>query len=162
MSDEFHRLFEAAAGFPLPQRVVNTPEMRLPRTDHVFQRLAELIYIKPAAGRLLRRRLAGWLRRWPRREYVWAVAGYVAYCERRYGDAEKAFFRAVQLEPRNVDDWLDLALTLRHQGDPLGRDLLMGHAAFMEAYRKDPPSRLGRPALRALRRGIEAREAACR
>ena len=27
MSDEFHRLFEAAAGFPLPQRVVNTPEM---------------------------------------------------------------------------------------------------------------------------------------
>jgi hypothetical protein len=42
--------------------------------------------------------------------------------------------RAVELEPENLDHWLDLGLCLRHLGDPLGQELLFDYGLFMRGY----------------------------
>ncbi|MDE2038613.1 MAG: hypothetical protein KGO96_03745 [Elusimicrobia bacterium] len=155
----YRRQFEELAGFAMPSRRVNRPQDRLTRADALFELLARSIFERPSLGRALARRLPRWLALEPNSEELWALAGYVFYCLRSYRQAERAFLRAIALAPDNLDDWLDLAMTLRHLGHPLGARLILEHDRFMAAYRRTRTGRLDRPVLSRLSRLLAAQEA---
>ena len=129
IADQFRQI----TGLELAPRRTNLIEARVDRQDLLFHHLADVMFERPDAIRLLQRALPGWLSRCPC-ETLRALAGYVAYCLEDYPRAVPAFLAAIAMNPRNLDTWIDLAFTLNHMGDPLGLELLFDHALYVEAF----------------------------
>ncbi len=49
-------------------------------------------------------------------ETQWALMGYIFYCSEDFKQAQKCFLKTLQINPRNLDNWFDLAFSLYHQG----------------------------------------------
>ncbi len=57
---------------------------------------------------------------WSRREHsegLFALAGYICYITEDFKTAKRNFFKAASLNPDNLDNWIDLAFALRHNGE---------------------------------------------
>jgi len=84
------------------------------RKDKIFDPLAEKIVDNPKILVLLSHKIKEWLRI-EKSEFTYALAGYIYYCQKDFKKAEKFFFKAVNLNPENLDNWFDLAFCLYHQ-----------------------------------------------
>lgn len=149
------RQFREICGLELRPRLTNALEDGCVRRDTLFNELADVAATRPEALERLARACPGWLSRCDG-EAMRAVAGYVAYCREDYGRAVNHFLAAAAANPRNLDNWLDLGFALRHQGDPLGMDLIFDHSEFMARFAASGASvcTLGR--LRQIRDAIRA------
>lgn len=50
-------------------------------------------------------------------EIIFALAGYIYYIDEDFIRAKRCFLRAISLNPDNLDNWIDLAFALRHNGE---------------------------------------------
>ena len=131
--------FRSLMGFELPSHGSNVLEARSVRVDQVFEGVADSLFRDPSRGEALWRFSLQWLARC-NCELTRALAGYVAYCREDYPRATVHLLSAVAANPDNLDNWVDLAFSLAHQGDPLGLQLLFDHEPYMRAFaaRKAP------------------------
>ena len=147
--------FLALMGFELPPHTSNPLAARRVRLDHRFEAIADALYRDPSRGDGLWRFALQWLSRCNCEE-TRALAGHVAYCREDYPRATLHFLSAVAANPRNLDHWVDLAFSLVHQDDPLGRELLFDHVPYMEAFASRGVPVCTLAVLREIGRALEA------
>lgn len=109
------------------------------RGNYIFGSLAEKIFDHPRLLGLLSKKIAHWLR-WDDSAFTLALAGYIAYLDERYHEAEQFFLRALKKDKRNIDLWFDLAFSLYHQDEKqqkLAHDILFKHKELAERFPKN-------------------------
>lgn len=147
--------FLALMGFELPPPASNPLAARRVRLDLRFEAIADALYRDRSRGDGLWRFALQWLSRCNCEE-TRALAGHVAYCREDYPRATLHFLSAVAANPGNFDHWVDLAFSLVHQDDPLGRDLLFDHTPYMEAFASRGAPVCTLAMLREIGRGLDA------
>jgi tetratricopeptide (TPR) repeat protein len=107
--------YRKITGLELIERQTNFIDENIERKDMLFENLSRLAFDRPEKFRILRRKVGLWPAS-KRNETFWALAGMVHYLGGEFGRARRAFFEALKLNPQNVDNWVDLAFSLRHCG----------------------------------------------
>lgn len=146
-------------GTPLGERRANRLEARVERHDNLFFVLAERAFIDPPFIERLERLSQQWLRRCPCAT-TRAIAAYAAYLRSDFSRAAVMFQACISDAPDDLDTWIDLAFTLNHLGDPLGRHILFNHDEYVRRYALQAEGRCTLHRLRALRYDIDASGAA--
>lgn len=108
--------FRDRAGFELSLRQTNYLASGIERKDSLFSQLAILYFSDRERFKQLQKKTRGWLSK-GRIETVYALAGYIYYIAEDFKKSKACFLKAIQLNPDNLDNWMDLAFTLRHLGD---------------------------------------------
>lgn len=129
---EFYRLTKM-----IPLHETNRLEERSLRKDVIFHDLAEKAFDNPKLLDLLAMKIKAWLRL-SRSEFTYALAGYIYYCKDDFKRAEKYFLRAINENPRNLDNWFDLAFSLYHQEEArnnLAKKILFNFDRYYKYFR---------------------------
>ena len=108
--------FVNITGFNLPPRMTNRLSNRVVRKGYLFDDLAKLYCFKPERFKKLAQKIDQWLCA-DQSETILVLAGYVYYIVEDFRKARNYFLKAVSLNPDNLDNWIDLAFTLRHFGE---------------------------------------------
>lgn len=108
--------FRGITGFDLSYRRANLLSDKIERKDPFFSLLTILYFSDRIRFNKLKQRINYWLRK-EESETLFALAGYIYYIAEDFNKAKKFFLKTIQLNPNNLDNWFDLAFTLRHLGD---------------------------------------------
>jgi tetratricopeptide (TPR) repeat protein len=95
-------------------RETNKLEDNVTRKDTIFNTLGDKIFMHPKLLAILKKKITYWIRLFPS-ETVLSLAGYIYYFDEDYSRAEEFFYRAIEENCENLDNWLDLAFSLYHQ-----------------------------------------------
>lgn len=109
------------------------------RKDKIFDLLARKTFDNPHLLKLLLREAKEWGRQ-ARDETSCALLGYIYYCAQNFRMAEKYFLKTVALNPRNLDNWFDLAFSLYHQGlqkHELAKKILFNFNICVSHFKKE-------------------------
>ena len=112
--------FKKLTLLPLPERKTNKLEDKIQRKDSVFPFLADTIFDHPRLLIVLKKKVKHWLTQ-DNSETVLALVGYIYYLDDDFIKAEGYFYKCVEKNPKNIDNWVDLAFSLYHQGDKKNR-----------------------------------------
>ncbi len=64
-----------------------------------------------------------------------ALAGYLCYIKEDFKKAKMYFLKCVNLNPQNLDNWIDLAFIFRHLGDDkLANGILFNYDHIIHYY----------------------------
>lgn len=148
------RQFAELTGRRLQLRITNSLELQQTRLDRTFHALADSVFDDQSILPRLQGLSAQWLRRCDC-ETTRAIAGYTAYLRDDYERAAACFLACIGQNPINLDNWVDLAFSLNHLGDPLGRQILFDHDEFMRRFKARDTRMCSLPCLRAIGREIE-------
>jgi tetratricopeptide (TPR) repeat protein len=131
MKNEIERII----GFKL-ERIPNYLENQCAKDDFILDKLCHLD-LKPADIDELEKQTIQTLKIKPDSEVLWAFLGYLYYIEGDFGKSIKCFFKTIELSPRNVDNWIDLAFAYRSFGDFLASDFLfLNYSSLIKEYVK--------------------------
>lgn len=122
----------------LPLHRTNLLGERQIRKDQVFPLLADKIFDHPALLKILLKKIKKWLVI-SKGEFAYCLAGYSHYLHQDFRKAEFYFFRAVEKNPCNLDNWFDLAFSLYHQDrtrHELAKNILFNFDNFIDHYVK--------------------------
>jgi tetratricopeptide (TPR) repeat protein len=108
--------FKHITGFELFPRQTNCFSDRIKRKDSLFSQLAILYFSDRAKFNKIRLKIKNWLRQ-ERIETIYALAGYIYYICEDFKKAKRYFLKTISLNPNNLDNWIDLAFSLRHLGE---------------------------------------------
>lgn len=97
------------------KRATNRIEEGVSRKDPLFDAISRCYFSDRKKFAAIRRSIPAWLKK--NTEEGYALAGYVAYLDGHFRDATRFFLKTVALNPDNLDNWMDLAFSLRHQGE---------------------------------------------
>lgn len=127
--------FNNIAGFDLPKRQVNYLFDRIERKDPVFSGLARLYCFSPRRFNKLKFKIRSWIKKMPGEE-TFALAGYIYYISNNFKKAKHCFLRTIALSPDNLDNWIDLAFCLRHNGeDVISNGILFNYQQVSYYYK---------------------------
>lgn len=152
--EKVSREFTALTGLRLPAREANRLGDRVTRKDTLFNRLARFAFDHPERVEAL----VEWTRARARKfdcPQLWELHGYASYLAEDWREAAHAFMRSLELDPENLDTWLDLAFSLIHLGVSLGTEILFDHDQFIRLYREERPPRCDLFTLQRLARRIQ-------
>jgi len=113
---DIYQEFKKITGFELLTRQTNYLSDRIERKDSLFSQLAILYFTYPKKFKKLQQKVRDWLRK-ESSETIFALAGYIYYITEDFNKARKYFLKAISLNPDNLDNWIDLAFSLRHLGE---------------------------------------------
>jgi len=131
---EINEQFLVITGYRFPYRESNLLVDRFERKDQLFGFLARLYFTEPRRFRALGKQVVRWLRK-DTNERLYALAGYIAYIDNDFERAQRLFYRAIQCNPENLDNWIDFAFALRHNGDyKTSNGILFNYAFVMYNY----------------------------
>lgn len=142
-------------GTALTERRANRLEARVERQDSLFFVLAERAFDDAPFVERLERLSQQWLRRCPCAT-TRAIAAYAAYLRGDFKRAAVLLQACISDAPDDLDNWIDLAFTLNHLGDPLGRHILFNHDEYVRRYAAQGEGRCTLERLRALHADIDA------
>lgn len=108
--------FKVITGFDLQSRETNNLNDEVERKDYLFNHLAVLYCTEPQKFKKLKQKIRCWLKQ-EQSEATFALAGYFYYINEEPKKAKQHFLKTVSLNPDNLDNWLDLAFTLRQLGE---------------------------------------------
>lgn len=108
--------FKSITGFELSPRQTNYPSDRIERKDSLFSQLAIFYFSDRQKFKKLRQKIRDWLRK-EKSETIFALAGYIYYICEDFSKGKDYFLKAISLNPDNLDNWIDLAFSLRHLGE---------------------------------------------
>jgi len=109
--------FQKITGFELKPRQTNYLSEKTMRKDYLFEKLSRFYLEKPTKFKELTKKVLPLINKIPfPDESLLALAGYLCYIKEDFKKAQKYFLKCLNLNPRNLDTWLDLAFTLRHLG----------------------------------------------
>ncbi len=152
MDNEFYEI----TGFLPDARLTNNVEEKELRRDRLFQSLSDLVFDNHDALSALKSHIEGWLEK-ECSERTQALAGYIAYLDEDYEKAASAFMKAVTMNPRNLDSWLDLAFSLYHLSDPMGYAILFNYDVLIALYNEMEVQNCSRESLERLQAEMTAR-----
>jgi len=104
------------------------------RRDVCFDLLTRLYYEDSRRFASLRRRLSALAKRSGAPEWALACAGHLAYIAREYDAACRWLLKAVRANPANLDNWMDLAFALRHNGETPTSNGILFHFDYVMHY----------------------------
>ena len=104
----------------LPERETNRLKDKVHRKDSVFSFLSDKIFDHPQLLIILKKKIKYWLTL-NNSETILALAGYIYYLGDDSRKAEGYFCKCVEKNSENIDNWVDLAFSLYHQGDKKNR-----------------------------------------
>lgn len=106
--------FFLITGTVLEDRVTNFLREQIIRRDMLFPRLARLYSTDKARFS----RFSEWLNtlKDDSSETIAALSGYALYIQEDFVKACSHFLKALNLNPENLDNWIDLAFCMRHLG----------------------------------------------
>ena len=132
--------FKDICGFELFTRQTNHLFDRIERKDSLFSQLAILYFSHPRKFNELKRKINDWLKI-EQNETIFALAGYICYISEDFKKAKEYFLKTISLNPDNLDNWIDLAFTLRHlceyrisNGIIFNYDYLMHYYKYLKLY----------------------------
>ena len=127
--------FKSICNFSILPRKTNLMENLVERKDGLFSRLALLYSSNPESFNKLRAKIRSWLKE-EQSEAIFALAGYIYYICEDFKKAKEYFLKAVSLNPDNLDNWMDLAFALRHNGEyELSRGILFNYDHIIYYYK---------------------------
>lgn len=131
IKEEFKRI----TGLELSTRQTNYLSDGVLRKDQLFSQLAILYYASPKNFTLLKRKIEVWLKDL-KNETTFALAGYIHYIDEDYKKALRYFLENISFNPDNLDNWMDLAFALRHNGeDKISSGILFHYKYAIYYYR---------------------------
>lgn len=127
--------FKNICNFSIFQRQTNFTADRIERKDSIFPLLAALYFSSPESFNKLRIKIKDWLKD-DQSETILALAGYIYYLYEDFKKAKEYFLEAISLNPDNLDNWIDLAFALRHNGEyELSRGVLFNYDYVIYYYK---------------------------
>lgn len=108
--------FKSITGFEIFPRRTNFLSDRIERKDPLFSILSILYFSNRKRFKRLLQKIKAWLRK-EESETIFALAGYIYYITEDFDKAKRYFLKALSINPDNLDNWVDLAFTLRHLGE---------------------------------------------
>jgi len=108
------------------------------RKDYLFPLLAERVFDNPKILKVLKNKISSWLSQ-DNSEMLLSLAAYVYYLDCDFNKAKKYFLKAVEKNPQNLDNWLDLAICLHHCSPALhnlSKAILFDYDLFIEDFNK--------------------------
>lgn len=114
ISNRIKREYKKITGFTLAERQTNFLDENVWRKDMLFEHLSRLAFDSPKKLDKLKKKVAQWLAVERKSETLWALAGCVFYLTGDFRRSKEYFLKAVYLNPRNLDNWVDLGFVLRH------------------------------------------------
>ncbi|MCX5696211.1 MAG: tetratricopeptide repeat protein [Candidatus Omnitrophica bacterium] len=127
--------FDIICGFRIFPRKTNNVSGYAEREDSLFPQLAVLYYSCPSKFNQLKGKINDWLKA-QEDETILALAGYVYYISEDFKKAKEYFLKAIALNPDNLDNWMDLAFVLRHNGEyRISRGILFNYSYVMYYYK---------------------------
>jgi tetratricopeptide (TPR) repeat protein len=115
---QIQKKFQKIAGFKLRRRQTNYLSERIIRKDWLFERLARLYFEEPKKFNQIVKKILPLINlKNDSDETLLALAGYLYYIQEDFKKAKIAFLKCIKLNPQNLDNWIDLAFTLRHLGE---------------------------------------------
>ncbi len=84
--------------------------------DPLLHQLTAIYFSRPKIFKRLKVKINSWMKN-EQSETIFALAGYIYYIAEDFIRAKRCFLRAISLNPDNLDNWIDLAFTLRHNGE---------------------------------------------
>lgn len=136
MDDLIQKQFQKITGFELKKRQTNSLLEKIVKKDQLFEDLARLYFDKPKKfGQLSKEILPLINQKENPDETLLALAGYLYYIQENFKKAKIYFLKCVNLNPQNLDNWIDLAFTLRHLGnDKLANGILFNYDYIIHYY----------------------------
>lgn len=108
--------FKNITGFELLSRQTNYLSDRIERKNWLFPQLGVLYFSDRQRFKKLQQKVRIWLKR-EQTETIFALAGYIDYILEDFKKAKQYFLKAISINPDNLDNWIDLAFVLRHNGE---------------------------------------------
>jgi len=126
---QIRKQFKKIAGFELKKRQTNYLSEKIIKKDQLFEDLARLYFERPKKFNQL---LTGLLplinQKNNSNETLLALVGYLYYIQEDFQKAKMCFLKCINLNSQNLDNWIDLAFTLRHLGnDKLANGILFNY-----------------------------------
>ncbi|MCF7916186.1 MAG: hypothetical protein K9L61_00220 [Candidatus Omnitrophica bacterium] len=121
----------------LPERETNKLKDKVQRKDSTFSLLSDKMFDCPCLLAVLRERINYWLKI-DRSETTFAVAGYIFYLGNDFKRAENYFYKALGKNRENLDNWVDLAFSLYHQGsrkNNLAKAIFFNYDFFINEFK---------------------------
>lgn len=109
---EFYRI----TNLELKRRLCNSPSDAIYRKDALFDQLTFFYVHNPQNFDKLKKKIDYWLSL-EESETIFVLAGYIFYISENFNKAKKYFLKSIQINSRNLDNWIDLAFALRHLGE---------------------------------------------
>ena len=127
--------FKSICGFSCFPRKTNYLVGYVERRDFLFSHLAGVYFSNPEAFKKLKIRIKGWLKE-EKSEAVFALAGYIYYLSDDFKKSKFYFLKTIALNPDNLDNWIDLAFALRHNGEyEISRGILFNYDYIVYYYK---------------------------
>lgn len=127
--------FRKITAIPLIERQTNRLADGVARKDMSFEQLTYLFFFNRPKFGVLKKSIRLWLKKEPS-ETILALAGYIYYIAEDFKKAKKYFFDCVRLNPDNLDNWIDLAFSLRHSGENRVSSAILFHHDYVMYYYK--------------------------
>lgn len=108
--------FKRITGFELLPRQTNYLSNRVERKDPLFPQLTIIYFSDPQKFKRCKQRIRLWLKK-EHSETTFALAGYIYYIIEDFKKAKNYFLKTVSINPDNLDNWIDLAFSLRQLGE---------------------------------------------
>ncbi len=129
------REFEKIAGFRLLPRRTNLINENIERKDNTFAHLTNLYFSDRRRFKKLQNKIEQWVKK-NKSETITTLAGYIYYIDEDFQISQKYFLKAIAINPDNLDNWVDLAFTIRHIGDTrTSEEILFNLGYVMHYYR---------------------------
>lgn len=144
----------------LPRHRTNYLQDKQIRRDEIFGPLADRVFDYPKLLEFLGKKIKDWLRI-DKSELTYCLAGYIYYLKGDFKQAEACFLKAIEKNPYNLDNWLDLGFSLYHQDKAkhkLAKSIFFNFDRFIELYNKSHYQRCDLRIIRGLERIIENAE----
>lgn len=113
----------------------NRYEDYIERKDCLFWLVTKLFYENPLEFKSLRKKIF-----LEKQLYVnesgYSLTGYIRYINSEYQSARDCFIKSIALNPDNLDNWFDLAFSLRHLGEYENSEVILFHYDLVQCYYK--------------------------
>lgn len=126
------------------RRASNRIEEGVTRKDPLFDEIARCYFSDRKKFAAIRRSVSVWLKK-NKTEEALALAGYVSYLDGDFRNSTRFFLKTVASNPDNLDNWMDLAFSLRHQGEIKMSYAILFHFDLVMHYYKRLELRPGDP-----------------
>ena len=133
IQQEFKRL----TLLPLSKRETNKLDEKIYRKDVVFFYLSNRTFDHPRLLIVLKKKIGAWLKL-DNSETLFALVGYIYYLDVNFLKAENYFYKCVEKVSENLDNWVDLAFSLYHQGarkNRVAKNILFNLDLFIKKFK---------------------------
>lgn len=127
--------FKNITDFDLLPRKTNLLSDREEGKNWLFQKLAILYFNDLKRFKKVQQRAKKWLKK-EKSETIFVLLAYINYIIEDFKKSKIYFLRAISLNPDNLDNWLDLAFTLRHLGEYCVSNIIFFNYDYVIYYYK--------------------------